>query len=109
MEKPRPGRLRRWLKMLAALAAVSILLVAVLAWISTDHFRAFGVPIHWSTFVLAYHGWSEPAEALLEEADKRGVAVLTPRLGEPIEPTAAPPGATHPWWRALPPIAPRCP
>jgi L-ascorbate metabolism protein UlaG (beta-lactamase superfamily) len=67
------------------------------------------VPIHWSTFVLAYHGWSEPAETLLEEAGKRGVSVLTPRLGEPIEPTAAGPGATSAWWRALPPIAARCP
>ncbi len=32
--------------------------------------RAFGaktlVPIHWATFVLAYHDWSEPAETLLE-------------------------------------------
>jgi len=67
------------------------------------------IPIHWSTFVLAYHGWSEPAETLLREADRRGAAVLTPRLGEPIEPTAAPAGATTAWWRALPPLAARCP
>ncbi len=67
------------------------------------------IPIHWSTFVLAYHGWSEPAETLLDEAGKRGVAVLTPRLGQPIEPTAMAPGETGAWWRALPPISPRCP
>ncbi|HEY4185546.1 MAG TPA: MBL fold metallo-hydrolase [Polyangia bacterium] len=69
------------------------------------------IPIHWSTFVLAYHAWSEPAETLVDEAAKRGIPVLTPRLGEPIEP-AAPGGtstATTAWWRALPPIAPRCP
>ncbi len=37
------------------------------------------IPIHWGTFVLAYHAWSEPAETLLDEAEKRGVTVLTPR------------------------------
>jgi L-ascorbate metabolism protein UlaG (beta-lactamase superfamily) len=74
------------------------------------------IPIHWSTFVLAYHAWSEPAETLVEEAAKRGIAVLTPRLGEPVEPNlpslpVGPGGApaTMAWWRALPPIAPRCP
>ena len=30
------------------------------------------IPIHWSTFVLAYHAWSEPAETLVTEAAKRG-------------------------------------
>ena len=48
------------------------------------------IPIHWGTFVLAYHDWSEPAETLVTEAARRGAAVLTPLLGEPIEPVAAP-------------------
>ncbi len=76
-----------------------------------DAFAAIGaktlLPIHWSTFTLAYHAWSEPAETLVTEAAKRSVSVLTPRLGEPIEPTN--PQATSAWWRALPPIAARCP
>jgi L-ascorbate metabolism protein UlaG (beta-lactamase superfamily) len=76
-----------------------------------DAFATLGaktlLPIHWATFQLAYHAWSEPAETLVAEAARRGVAVLTPRLGEPIEPTLAP--QTTAWWRALPPIAPRCP
>jgi hypothetical protein len=64
--------------------------------------------------VLAYHAWSEPAETLVDEAARRGVSVLTPRLGQPIEPVtasgaAAPASTTTPWWRALPPIAPKCP
>jgi len=67
------------------------------------------IPIHWSTFVLAYHAWSEPAETLVTLAAQRRVTVQTPRLGEPIEPVAAPPPATEAWWRALPPIAARCP
>ncbi len=65
------------------------------------------LPIHWSTFELAYHAWSEPAETLWVEAPARGVAVLTPLLGEPVEPQANP--ATSAWWRAYPPIAARCP
>jgi L-ascorbate metabolism protein UlaG (beta-lactamase superfamily) len=68
------------------------------------------LPIHWATFVLAYHAWSEPAETLVREAARRGVALVTPRLGEPVEPVG--PAARHgptPWWRALPPLAASCP
>jgi L-ascorbate metabolism protein UlaG (beta-lactamase superfamily) len=67
------------------------------------------VPIHWSTFVLAYHDWSEPAETLLAEATKRAAAVLTPRLGEPVEPVATPAPVTTAWWRPYPPTAAKCP
>jgi L-ascorbate metabolism protein UlaG (beta-lactamase superfamily) len=65
------------------------------------------IPIHWATFQLGYHAWSQPAETLVEEAEKAGVSVLTPRLGEPVEPGLAP--VTERWWRELPPMAPRCP
>jgi L-ascorbate metabolism protein UlaG (beta-lactamase superfamily) len=77
-------------------------------------------PIHWGTFELGFHAWSEPAETLTIEAARRGVALLTPRAGEAVEPSliarsgdanelgARGSGAT-PWWRALPPIAARCP
>ncbi|MBX3201954.1 MAG: MBL fold metallo-hydrolase [Labilithrix sp.] len=64
-------------------------------------------PIHWATFQLAMHAWSEPAETLTVEAARRGVSLVTPRLGEPAEPTRDAPAA--PWWRALPPIAAACP
>jgi L-ascorbate metabolism protein UlaG (beta-lactamase superfamily) len=67
------------------------------------------IPIHWGTFVLAYHAWSEPAETLVTEATKRGATVLTPRLGEPVEPAATPLPTTTAWWRAYPPIAAKCP
>jgi L-ascorbate metabolism protein UlaG (beta-lactamase superfamily) len=65
------------------------------------------LPIHWATFELGYHAWSEPAETLVVEGAKRGASVVTPELGEPIEPTTAP--KTTAWWRALPPTATRCP
>jgi L-ascorbate metabolism protein UlaG (beta-lactamase superfamily) len=65
------------------------------------------LPIHWGTFELGYHAWSEPIETLTVEAAKRGVPVLTPLLGEAIEPSTSPPTKT--WWRAFPPIGPACP
>ena len=67
------------------------------------------IPIHWSTFVLAYHAWSEPAETLWTLAEKRGVSLMTPRLGEPLEPTSEPTPVTTPWWRAYPPLSATCP
>jgi L-ascorbate metabolism protein UlaG (beta-lactamase superfamily) len=67
------------------------------------------IPIHWSTFVLAYHAWSEPAETLVEEAAKQGAEVLTPELGEPVEPVGEAPTRTRAWWRVLPPTAAACP
>jgi L-ascorbate metabolism protein UlaG (beta-lactamase superfamily) len=73
-------------------------------------------PIHWGTFELGFHAWSEPAETLSVEAAQRGVALLTPRLGEAVEPellstdhAGSGAGEPVPWWRALPPIASRCP
>jgi L-ascorbate metabolism protein UlaG (beta-lactamase superfamily) len=67
------------------------------------------IPIHWGTFVLAYHAWSEPVETLVVEAAKRNAVVATPRLGQPIEPAADAPTPTTAWWRALPPIGKSCP
>ncbi|MBX3204821.1 MAG: MBL fold metallo-hydrolase [Labilithrix sp.] len=64
-------------------------------------------PIHWGTFQLAMHAWSEPPETLTALAERRGVSLVTPRLGEPVEPTRGDPST--PWWRALPPIAAACP
>jgi L-ascorbate metabolism protein UlaG (beta-lactamase superfamily) len=65
------------------------------------------LPIHWSTFRLGLHGWSQPAEDLAVEAENSGVPLLTPLLGEPIEPAENP--ITGPWWRALPPMVKDCP
>jgi L-ascorbate metabolism protein UlaG (beta-lactamase superfamily) len=64
-------------------------------------------PIHWATFQLGMHDWSEPAETLTQEAARRHVAIVTPELGEPVEPTLA--RSTTAWWRALPPTAASCP
>jgi L-ascorbate metabolism protein UlaG (beta-lactamase superfamily) len=57
------------------------------------------VPVHWATFVLATHDWSEPVERLCADAAARGVRVAVPRPGERID-AAAPPEVDH-WWREV--------
>jgi L-ascorbate metabolism protein UlaG (beta-lactamase superfamily) len=56
------------------------------------------LPIHWGTFKLAAHGWTEPVERVLAEAARTGTTVLTPRPGEPVGPGQA----TDRWWPDLP-------
>jgi L-ascorbate metabolism protein UlaG (beta-lactamase superfamily) len=65
------------------------------------------IPIHWATFELGLHAWNEPPETLVNEAEKANVSVVTPQLGQPVEPLAGDTGSR--WWRALPPLAPACP
>ena len=54
------------------------------------------VPVHWGTFNLAFHGWTEPVERLLVAAEAAGVAVAVPRPGASVEPAAPPP--VERWW-----------
>lgn len=58
------------------------------------------VPVHWATFNLALHGWTEPAERALAAAERAGVPIAVPRPGESVDP-AAPPAAER-WWPGLP-------
>jgi L-ascorbate metabolism protein UlaG (beta-lactamase superfamily) len=53
------------------------------------------VPVHWATFNLAFHSWTEPIERILVEAERRGVAVVTPRPGMSLE---LPPASIDRWW-----------
>ena len=57
------------------------------------------LPIHWGTFNLAVHPWDEPIETVLRRAPSLGVPLVTPRLGEPIEPARA--NVPDPWWRSV--------
>jgi L-ascorbate metabolism protein UlaG (beta-lactamase superfamily) len=57
------------------------------------------LPVHWGTFSLAMHAWDEPAETLLARGSKRGVRLVMPRLGEPVEPDHV--ERVSPWWRAV--------
>jgi len=57
------------------------------------------LPIHWGTFNLAVHPWDEPIETVLRRAPSLGIPLVTPKLGEPVEPARA--AAPAPWWRSV--------
>ncbi|RKR85315.1 L-ascorbate metabolism protein UlaG (beta-lactamase superfamily) [Mucilaginibacter gracilis] len=53
-------------------------------------------PIHWAKFPEANHPWDEPIETLLQAAQKLGVQVNVPRIGEPY--TLGDPPRQVIWW-----------
>lgn len=55
------------------------------------------VPVHWATFNLAMHSWSEPVERVLQDAD--GIRVAVPRPGQALDVDDAPP--PDGWWRVV--------
>ena len=57
------------------------------------------VPIHNGTFDLAMHAWTEPMERVQTLAAKLGVAVSTPRFGEPVRMMDVHAGSA--WWRGV--------
>jgi L-ascorbate metabolism protein UlaG (beta-lactamase superfamily) len=56
-------------------------------------------PVHWSTFNLAYHDWDEPIRRTVAEANRAGIELVTPRLGEWVD--ADRPFASTRWWEAV--------
>ena len=54
------------------------------------------VPVHWGTFNLAFHGWTEPAERVIVAAQAAGVPLAVPRPGQSVVP--ADPPAVGRWW-----------
>jgi L-ascorbate metabolism protein UlaG (beta-lactamase superfamily) len=58
------------------------------------------LPVHWGTFDLALHSWTEPAERVLVAARAAGVDLALPRPGESVDPSAEP--ALTRWWPSLP-------
>jgi L-ascorbate metabolism protein UlaG (beta-lactamase superfamily) len=58
------------------------------------------LPVHWALLQLAFHGWTEPVERSVVAAEKRGEPLLTPRPGQPFEPTLE--TQLPRWWPAVP-------
>ncbi|MDR7170567.1 L-ascorbate metabolism protein UlaG (beta-lactamase superfamily) [Nocardia kruczakiae] len=54
------------------------------------------VPIHWATFNLAFHGWSEPVRRLVAAARAAGTRVVVPLPGGRIDTDAVSPQVS--WW-----------
>ncbi len=57
------------------------------------------IPVHWATFVLAFHAWADPIDRLWREAKARGVRLAVPRPGERVDVDAPPP--VDAWWQAI--------
>lgn len=57
------------------------------------------VPVHWGTFNLALHDWSEPVDRLWAEAKARDVRLAVPRPGERV--VVDEPPAVDGWWQAV--------
>jgi L-ascorbate metabolism protein UlaG (beta-lactamase superfamily) len=56
------------------------------------------LPIHWATFNLALHAWTDPGTRVLAEAERRRTRVVTPRPGERLD--LANPSRCQRWWPA---------
>jgi L-ascorbate metabolism protein UlaG (beta-lactamase superfamily) len=63
------------------------------------------LPVHNGTFDLALHAWDDPFEQIARLTAARGVALLTPRMGELVDLSA--PQPTQDWWRPQQGSAPR--
>lgn len=57
------------------------------------------MPVHWGTFDLAVHAWTEPAERAWLAARRAGLPIHVPRPGESFEPSDPP--EMRRWWPEL--------
>ncbi|MFG1884835.1 MBL fold metallo-hydrolase [Micromonospora sp. NPDC049102] len=57
------------------------------------------IPVHWATFNLALHDWSEPVNRLWAEAKARDVRLAVPRPGERV--VVDDPPAVDGWWQSV--------
>jgi L-ascorbate metabolism protein UlaG (beta-lactamase superfamily) len=42
------------------------------------------LPVHWAKFSLSLHAWDEPIIRVLKEADRKGMSVVHPMIGEAV-------------------------
>ena len=59
------------------------------------------IPVHWGTFDLALHGWTEPGERILVAAEEKSVEVSTPKIGQSID-VGTSAKKTERWWPEVP-------
>ena len=58
------------------------------------------IPVHWATFALAFHPWTEPVERVIVAAEKAGVQIATPKPGESVRLSSH--RGIDRWWPELP-------
>ena len=58
------------------------------------------MPIHWGSFVLATHSWTDPVVRVTKKADELRMPIITPRIGDVVALDAL--GAFHDrWWQEV--------
>ncbi|MBB2948861.1 L-ascorbate metabolism protein UlaG (beta-lactamase superfamily) [Actinoplanes lutulentus] len=57
------------------------------------------IPVHWATFDLAAHDWSEPAERTWREAKARDIRLAIPRPGQRVDVDSPP--EIDAWWQQV--------
>ena len=66
------------------------------------HFDVRGgllIPVHWATFNLALHAWSEPVDRIWRHAKEQEVGLAIPRPGDRVD--VAAPLEVDGWWQGL--------
>lgn len=58
------------------------------------------MPIHWGAYVLSSHPWDAPPERFTAAAEELGMTVVTPHLGETMDPDS-PENYGERWWKNL--------
>ena len=57
------------------------------------------IPVHWATFNLSVHDWSEPVDRVWRETKAHDVKLAVPKPGERVDVNDPP--AVDGWWQAL--------
>jgi L-ascorbate metabolism protein UlaG (beta-lactamase superfamily) len=54
------------------------------------------IPVHWATFNLGFHAWTDPVDRAVAAAQQTGTTLYVPRIGELVEPSSLP--VQTRWW-----------
>ena len=57
------------------------------------------LPVHWAKFSLSLHDWDEPIRQVLHYAEKTGIPVIHPMIGEPV--MLRKQGSYSSWWEKI--------
>jgi L-ascorbate metabolism protein UlaG (beta-lactamase superfamily) len=57
------------------------------------------IPVHWATFNLSVHDWSEPVDRVWRETKAHDIKLAVPKPGERVDVNDPPP--VDGWWQAL--------
>ncbi|WP_394236329.1 MBL fold metallo-hydrolase [Niallia oryzisoli] len=55
--------------------------------------------MHWGAFTLAYHSWTDPIERAIQAAEKEGVQLIAPKIGDTVRLNGELPMPHIPWWK----------